>query len=357
MKKPYKDLKLKQRTPEWLTFRSTGLGGSEIASVLATDSADLSELVWTPPIKLFYEKIGEPVQPFTGNTVTEEGHFQEPAIIERFKYYDLANPDAYQMHQNRKNKIVRNQVRNHNGVFQNPKWDFLFYSPDSLYLREGKRAGLLESKLSTSNEAKRYTNRISPAFFLQVMMGLMVTELPVGYICLLVDGQWFEVIPVEPDKEVFEWIETVSARFWINVIKARQIKLEYEIDYYMGRNPDTLTSRQQDGVLLLQDLEPSLIGSAREVEFIKSMIEPKTEELVREGTQDEWVAIGKYIRAGNKEKELAAEKQLAYTEVLRDLGGYNKIDFGKENGFYSYKADKNGKASIYINPKLKEVIG
>lgn len=350
-KKPYRDLRLRQGSLEWLGFRGTGIGGSEIASVMATDSKELAELVWTPPLKLHLEKLGEPIQLFTGNLATYEGHYQETAILHRFKYYDLERPDALLMHANMKEGLKINQVRKHRGVFQNPRWEFLFYSPDSVMLKDGKRCAVLESKLTTSMEAKRYSDRVNPAHYLQVMLGLMITELPIGYLISLVDGQWFEVTPIHPDKDVFEWIERTAAKFWINVLRAREIKVQYNIDAYFGVNPDLFTPEQREGVERLMELEPHLTGSEREVELIKSMIVPQTAEVPREGTQEEFEAAMNYLKATESIKELSALKSTYYNEMLRSLNGYNVINF--PSGFYSYKADKNGKPAVYVSPKLK----
>lgn len=353
MKKPYRDLRLKQRSPEWSTFRLNGIGGSEIASVMAMASPDLAELVYTSPLKLFLHKLEEPIQAFTGNLHTFEGQYQERAIIDRFKYYDLDQPDAVLMHKNIQDNIRCNDVRQHNGVFQNPKYEWLFYSPDSLFIKDKQRYGILEGKLTTSMETKRYTNKINPSHYLQVMQGLMITGLSVGYILYLIDGQWYEPIKVEPDTQVFKWIEETSADFWLRVVKARKLKIEYELPAYFGVNPVALTERQREGAALIAQLEPNLLGSTHELDFIKGMIAPQAEIIAREGTQDEWEAALGYLKAGEEEKTAEAKKKKHYAEMLRTLNGSNTINFmdGK-SGFYSYKPDKNGKTSLYVSPKI-----
>lgn len=361
--KIYKDIRLRQGTDAWRQWRyDTGIGGSEIASVLATDSFELSQLVYTAPIKLFHIKIGEPVQQFTGNIASAEGKYQERPIVERFKFYDLERPDNMLMHKNMSENIVLNRVTRPNCVFHNPKWEWLFYSPDAVWLREEelkkwKRHGLLEAKLTNSMEVNRYTSRVNPSHWLQVSMGLMITGLPIGYVLLLIDGQFFEPVPVYPDKEVFQWIEEISAQFWLRVAKARQIKAEYGIPAYFGVNPDTLSERQKEGVELISQLEPELIGSEHEMAFIKEMIIPKAEEFPRNGTEEEWSLARQYLEANEEIEKAKATKTKAYEQILMSLNGNNVINFPDapiKGCYYSYKADKNGKPSIYITQKIKQ---
>jgi predicted phage-related endonuclease len=358
MVKIYRDIRLKQGTTEWKKFREeSGIGGSEIASVLATDSKELADLVYTSPLKLFLQKIGEPhLQKFTGNLKTEEGHFQETSIIERFKYYDLEQPDAYLMHLNRREGKVLNRVIRPNGVFHSKQWEWMYYSPDGLWLKpERKRFGILESKLTTSMETNRYVNKVNPSHYLQVQYGLKITGLTVGYILLLIDGQWFEPIKVEPDPEIHQWIEQISAQFWYKVASARKIKIEYGIPAYFQMDPERFTERQREGIQLLQELEPSLIGSEHEVKFIREMIVPQSEEMPREGSQDEWELALQYLKINDDIKASNATKNEVLAKILHSLNGSNVINFNEgKSGYYSYKPDKNGKPSIYVSPKLRQ---
>lgn len=365
MSKIYRDIRLRQGSAEWKEWRyNTGIGGSEIASVLATDSFELSQLCYTPPIKLFLSKISEPVQQFTGNISSEEGKFQEWSIVERFKYYDLERPDNMLMHENRKARNVINRVHRPNCVWHNPTWEWLFYSPDAAWVMPNEdnpnrwhRHAVLESKLTNSMETARYLNRVNPSHVMQVLLGLMITGLPIGYILLLIDGQFFEPVPIYPDKEMFEWIQDISGQFWLRVAKARKIKAEYGIPYYFGVNPDTLTERQREGAELLSQLEPDLVGSDHECKFIREMIIPRPEETPRDGTDEEYALCQNYLEANEKIDKAEAEKKKVYNELVLSLNGCNKINFPNapvKGAFYSYMPDKNGRASIRVSQKIKQ---
>ena len=345
--KTYKDLRLYQGTDKWKKWRKeSGIGGSEIASVLATDSRELAELVYTPPIKLHLQKIGEPVQEFTGNVPSMEGQFQERGIIERFKWWDLERPDNLGMHKNRIAGNVLNKVYNINCVFWNKDYPWLFYSPDALLMKGRKRQGILESKLTTSMETRRYVNKLNPAFYFQVQTGLFLTGLEIGYALLLIDGQWFEVIPIEPDKEVHQWIEYTSAQFWTNVVKARKIKEEYGITSYFLADPETFSEKQRDGIQMLSELEPHLTGNERELDFIRAMIVPQPERNERRGTEQEKELCRQYREVTGEIKELMTRKNDVYGRLLLQLNGCNVVTF--DQGYYSYLPDKNGKPSLYV---------
>ncbi len=351
--KPYKDLKLSQGSDKWKKWRrNRGIGGSEIATVLATDSKDLADLIYTPPIKLYLDKIGENVQQFTGNVPSMEGQFQEHAIVERFKYWDLERPDALGMHKNREAGIVLNRVWNINTVFWNPEYEWLFYSPDAVLLVEGERRAILESKLTTSMETSRYKNRLNPAFYLQIQMGLMITGLPIGYALILIDGQWFDVVPVHPDQAVFDWIKSISARFWASVLKARKIKIEYGIENYFAIDPMSFDEGKREGIKKLEMLEPMLTGNEREIEFIKEMIVPLPERVERQGTIEEQLMCMSYHKVNENLRDLQKEKNVLYSNMLKAMGGSNVVNFD-HGGYYSYLPDKNGKRSLHVSSKLK----
>lgn len=358
MIRPYRHIKLKQKSPEWLAWRhENGIGGSEVSSALATDSKELSELVYQTPIQLHLLKLGEPVTRFSGNVASSEGQLQEAAILNRLRYYDLENPDQMLIYENMRTSRKINGIYQPGDTLQNPSFPHLFYSMDAFMtesLKSRKPRALIEAKLTTSMETARYENRVSPAHWLQLMTGLMITRLPVGYLISLIDGKWFSVLKVEPDKEVFQWIETVSASFWRNVLRGRMIKLEYDLPAYYNVPLYMLDEKQQEGVLKLSELEPSLIGSENEIDFLKKLIIPRVEEVRRLGSQEEFdEAIG-YLEACGKVSLAEAEKNKHYGKMISSLSGYNVVDFG-DSGYYSYKATKKGTCTLNVKIKNEQV--
>lgn len=356
--KPYKHIRLKQGTKEWEQWRNdSGLGGSDVSSALATSSQELAKQVYMAPIQLHLLKIGEPVTRFSGNISSSEGHFQEAAIIERLKYYDLESTEQMTIYRNMAAGIKLNGIYQPKNVLVNPKYHWLFYSMDAFLtesVKSKKPLALVETKLTTSMETNRYENKTNPAHWVQLMTGLMITGFPYGYLVSLVDGKFFNVLKVVPDKEVFEWIEVTTAKFWQNVTRAKKVKLEYGIPAYY--NVTHFTEKQQEGVRLLQQLEPSLTGTDHELDFIKEQIVTTAEEIPREGTQEEFEAVVKYLKAKAHIDAAQAAKNIYYETMISLLNGCNVIKFNDGvDGYYSYKANKKGVASLHISPKIKSL--
>lgn len=351
-----KHVKIKPHTPEWHSYRyDKGIGGSEISSVMATESQLLSDLVYTPPIKWYLEKIGEPIQEFTGNIASESGHFFEGIIINWIKFWDMDNPNQLEMFHRIKTNTRVNKARSPKSFVENDKYPWLFYSPDAYFWKNStgkKRLG--ETKNTTSMEARRYPNKVSPSFYLQVQQGLMITELEVADLCILVDGRWLDVVSIEPNKEHHQLIAEVSYNMWQCVLKAREIKEKYHLPSYFGVNPEVLTERQQEGVMLLSQLEPELTGSDRELDFIKSMIIPVDQESPMKGSDDQLELCQRYLDLNEEVKKIDKQKKVLQEQLILSLGGqFNIANFDDEGKkYFSYKKDVKGVSRLFIPDKL-----
>lgn len=358
--KHIKQLHIKQRSPEWEEWRNqNGFGGSEIASVVAMKSKTISNLVYTPPIKLHCLKLDEPIQPFTGNVESMSGIFFEKIILHTYyKNYDLDNPDQKLMFENIFNKKPAiNKVIQPGVIMTNTKYPWLFYSPDSWLFKDKvgpKRLG--ECKNTTSFETKRYPNKISPSFYCQVQQGLMITELEKADLCLLIDGRWFEIVTVEPDQKWFDLIQEVSYQAWRNILEARKIKLEYEIPAYYGLPLDYFTEKQKQGVQRLMELEPELTGTEHEYEFIRDMVKAEEEEIEMKGTDEQMKLCIEYLKINGEAKEVEAKKRAVSERLLLTLGGSNLVRFDDQS-FFSFKKDSRGSKRLYISPKIEQLYG
>lgn len=321
---------------------------------MAMESRLLADLVHTPPIKYFLSKIGEPVQEFTGNQASESGHVEEPGIINRFRYYDLANPDALQMYRNMKEKKRLNKVIQPHCYITNSKYPHLFASPDGLLYQNGKCVALVEAKLTNSFEAGTYENRVSPAFVLQCYQNMMLLELDTAYLVILVDGIYFEVITLKADHRVFAQIELTTARFWATVIEARMIKDSAGLETYYNTNTAFLTPEQMEAVVRLQALEPSIIGTDKELDFIKEICKPTVEYTEMLGTVEQELLCAEYLQTGKDIERITGVKQLKQIELIKSLGGTHVAKFerdGKEIKF-TYKPNKNGVCSLRVDDKF-----
>lgn len=355
---------------EWHAFRENGIGASEVSSVMATQSKILHSQVWTPPIKYYLSKVGEPVQEFTGNQASESGSYEEQFIINRFRYWDLENPDPMVMYRNMKENRRLNKVVQPKCYVTNSKYPHLFASPDGLLYNElplapGKlrrrwrRKALVEAKLTNSFEAGTYENRVSPSFVLQCYQNMMLLELEEAFLCILVDGIFFEVIRLVADEKMFKLIEYTTAKFWENVLRARIIKDSAGLAQYYNVNPSFLDDKQLAAVEELQKLEPALEGSEEELDFVREMCKPTPEFSEMIGTPEQDLTCQEYLRCGEEIAAINSRKFKATAELITSLQGFHVANFVKpgkgdkdETVKFSYKPDKNGEARIYVSPKF-----
>jgi len=346
---------------QWLAYREGGIGGSELCASISGVLGDKGSKN-SDPIKVHLNKIGEPVTDFKGNRLTKSGHYEEPSIAHLYEFWDHDNPDAEIMYDNEAIGKKLSHVRRVDCYITNDKWPWLFASLDRRILRNrrSRRAiahgrGILECKNTTSMEKNRYTYGVNPDFYYQVYLYLMLTGWEYCDIGIRFDGNNYEVITLEPRKEIFEFIEHHSAIFWKNVLECRKIKLEYGIESYYGMPDYMQEERQREGIALLMSLEPELRGTESEAKFIREIIKPTEEYTKMEGTQElfEW-AVHRY-RANAAMATHKEDLTKANNEIIRLLSGTHEAIYelpeGGE-GKITYKPDSRGISKIFVTAKM-----
>ncbi len=357
----YKEIYIKPHTPKWYQFRMRGIGSSEAPSVCSIYSEPLAQETYVSGVKTFMEKIGEPVPPFMGNIHTESGHFHEPHMIGLYRHFDKTNDDPVHVFINRTKGLKFNRVVRRQAYVVNRKYPWLFGSPDAFGYKGKKRYGV-EAKFTNSIDAGKYVNKISPSFIIQVMTILIITGWEYVDVCIFIDGKWFHVHTVTPDKEWFDFIIESTYDFWSKVQEARNIKIKYGVESYYGVHEDFMPAEWKEAkeelkgnspVGVLQSLEPEFTGTGVEHEFIKKMIIPRADDSVMEITQEQWEILMKYKENLNMEKKYANEKAKSQHGLIRSLGGYNRAEIPEDtSSYFSYKENKNGEARLYVSDKL-----
>jgi predicted phage-related endonuclease len=283
--------------------------------------------------------IYEPVQGFTGNVSSEMGHVMEPVIINLYKYYDKSKADQMDMFANMKNKSIKNKVICRHNYVVNDKYPHLSASPDGFV-----KKGILECKNTTSMEANKYENKVSPSHIIQCHHNLIVTRREFCDLLLFIDGKWLEVITIEPDKAYRDEIIECSYKFFRTVLQARAIKIEYDIKAYYGINEDSLTSKQKEGVAMLHALEPAFTGTDREADFISDMIKPTPEYTEMAGTNEQFELLLRRSNINSDIKSLESDKNIIENQLKLSLSGKHRAVF--ENGYFSVAP------KWYVHPKL-----
>lgn len=358
-------------TQDWFAWRKKGYGASEVATCMSEYNDALSAFIYSSPKALHLDKISEPIQKFNGNPNSEAGHMMEPFIIDMYRYWDNDNPDIMLMHKRRKAKRRMNKVRSAKFFMANSKYDWLFFSPDAIeykktFLEDGTikwiAVGIIECKNTTSMEVNRYPDKVSPSFIAQVCQGLLISELDYARVLVFIDGWKLEVITIYNDSTVVTEIQQnileCTYRSWQRVLHCREVKEQYGVDKYYSYNVDSMTQAQQEGVAQLQALEPEVSGSETEWQWIKDNVHKTEEFSTMEVSQEQCDQLRRRLSLKDKEKQVKKLIRVVDSKLVESLGEYHQANIDNQESqpltAFSYKPDRNGSNSIYVNPKIYE---
>ena len=200
-------------------------------------------------------------------------------------------------------------------------------------------------------EKERYTYGFNKSFYCQVQQYLLLDEADFADVGIYFDGNNFEVRPVEPDKEVQEFIIEESRNFWLRVEKARAIKKQFGIQSYYGQHMDFIPDELREAVAMLQSLEPELTGTENEYSFISKLVKPTPEFTEREATQEEYERLMRYNKAGRLKKKIDGLQTAIKEELVLALGGYHVARFN-EKQYFSFKPSEKQGPKFYVTPSL-----
>jgi putative phage-type endonuclease len=203
-------------TKEWFDYRKTGIGGSEMATVLGLNKFDTVT-------RTFYEKIGmvEPRQ--IDNAKMFFGRYMEDNIAKLWEFYDGTTDGWIQNFKD--NKIIR-QCRNVNGLVVNPSYPWMFGSFDRVQNIKGginlltaqplKTEAVLEIKTLSYWSSQMWADKIPISYLIQIHVYMIILETDYAEIAILKDGNEFIVEKYERDNELCTRIIDISKSFWEN---------------------------------------------------------------------------------------------------------------------------------------------
>lgn len=182
---------------EWLKYRESGIGSSEVATILGLNR-------WETPLQLWRrkKKIDAPKQE---NEAMLMGHLLEDAVAQRWQI-----------------ETGREIIKSSEGdwLIVNPDKPYMRVSPDRTYWlgnsRGQKDKGILECK-TTRMEVDPFD--IPKYWFVQVQYQLGVAELNEGALAWLVNGRDFGFKDIAFVPDFFQYISEEVERFWVDCIK------------------------------------------------------------------------------------------------------------------------------------------
>lgn len=182
---------------EWLSYRQSGIGSSEVATILGLNP-------WETPYQLWRRKKGL-------DTAKEEtfamkaGHYLEDAVS--LFWHDETGREI----------IKRSAI---DWLIVNPDKPYMRVSPDRTYwLSDSRKAsdkGILECK---TTQMRIDEDDLPKHWFCQVQYQLGVAELTQGSLAWLCSGREFGYKDIALVPDFFAWIEEEITKFWIDNIQ------------------------------------------------------------------------------------------------------------------------------------------
>ena len=194
----------------WLTHRQSGLGGSDVSSVLGVNP-------WQTPLDVYESKVG-PIVSLEGNSRMIAGNRLEDAIA---LYWE----DATGL-----------KTKNDHKIRYHPEHDFLLANVDRVntlptpdnplrddsekliersdWTKVNKGLGILEIKTAGYHSYKNWNGAIPEYYYCQLQHYLNVTGYAWGEFAVLVDGHEFHRHSFDRDDEFIELMTKKLVDFW-----------------------------------------------------------------------------------------------------------------------------------------------
>lgn len=190
----------KDRT-EWLEFRKSGIGSSEVATIVGLNP-------WETPYQLWRRKIGLDA-PKEETFAMKAGHYLEDAVSQFWQ--DATGRE-----------VIKRSVGD--WIIRNNEKQFIQVSPDRTYWLEGMKhndqnKGILECK--TTQKAIDGDD-LPKHWFCQVQYQLGGAELTQGSIAWLTQGREFGYKDLMLVPDFYAWLVEEVERFWTDNILGKQ---------------------------------------------------------------------------------------------------------------------------------------
>jgi putative phage-type endonuclease len=340
--------RIPQHTDEWFEYRKSGIGGSEIATVLGLNK-------YNTVTRVFYEKIGAIEPQKIDNAKMFFGRYMEDKIADLWKFYDGTETGWIENYKN--NKVIR-ECRNVNGFVVNPSYPWLFASLDRVINKKGgvnlitaqplTTEAVLEIKTLGYWSASMWTDGIPISYLLQIHVYMIILETDYAEIAILQDGNDFRVEKYMRDDKLCQRIIDISKSFWHNlVLPAKEAQAKRREAEKAGNMAEV---EKYDA--LVQKYEPEPDQSEAYTAFMNEKF-LKTRDTI-EGNM-ELYDLAKKDKMLNAVKGVIDDERTGIKNVFvkqLTLVGAEQVDFGKL-GTISWDERKGSKNRVFSN-RIKE---
>ena len=231
---------------EWLKYRESGIGSSEVGTILGLNPFDT-------PYQLWRRKMGiDP--PVVENFAMKAGHYLEDAVSMFF-----SDATGYAIDKDSAGDWL---------VVSDAK-PYLRVSPDRLYTHPDfpQDKAILECKTTQRDIDK---DDVPQHWFCQLQYQLGVAELQYGSLAWLIAGRKFDYKSYKFDSDFFGYIVEIVERFWVDNILGKREPDSINVDDIVLRNPRHVTGKQVQASEQLVKACDELKGLKHEIDVISA---------------------------------------------------------------------------------------
>lgn len=312
---------------EWLSYRHTGIGASEVGTILGLDD-------YTSSLELYYYKIGEVPKFDTERMAQFMGREQEDLIARLWQYWD--GSEESMISNFRAGKVVR-KCQRVVAYVRNPDFPWLFVSLDRKINKHGNVGeGTLELKTISGWEADKWESGLPPKYVTQVQTQMAVCEFMYGEMAILLDGRRLEVLPFSRSETIVNHVIAKTEDFWKRVQEGRKLVNEkyLAMTQFNQKRADECTHE-------IDRLAPEPDGSLAYATYLKERFN-KPASAFRLGTPEELEAAKKQRDAADRLKEITEEKLLQESILKRAMGDQIQVLDFEENGKVYWHITQSG---------------
>ncbi|PED34781.1 hypothetical protein COJ37_30290 [Bacillus cereus] len=239
---------------EWLKWRKSGIGGSDIGAIVGISK-------YKSPIGVYLEKTGSAPDAKIESEAAYWGTVMEDIIAREFV------------------KRTEMKVRRRNAILQHPEYEWALANVDRIIINKERGNGILEIKTASEYLKKEWeSDEIPEQYIVQIQWYFFVTGLQWGYFAALVGGNKFVIKEIERDDELIGYLVDIAKDFWLNNVKKNEPPMfdgsDASTELLKHLYPESIT----DSFVSLGKQEELLIEARDQVDReIKALQEQKAE--------------------------------------------------------------------------------
>lgn len=216
---------------EWKAFRRTGIGSSDIATILGL-------IKWKTPRELFNEKVQNELAVETQPSARMKAGIKLEKIVAEYFMEETGK-----------------KVRNDNVIRLHPDHPEYLANLDRVIIGDPRGPGILECKTTSSHYLRTLDSEFPPSYYAQVQWQLFVTGWTWACIAMLVDGYDFKFVEIARNEDFIEKMVAKAAAFWECVKTNTPPPAQVPDIEKMMSDPEKRVEAENDDLGLVEEIE------------------------------------------------------------------------------------------------------